>query len=232
MIALWSFPRLWPSKRSPSGYALHKADSADLTTAKHYCIVSGTGRAGTTLLVRVLGRAGLNVGFDLSSAMVDGRSHAGLELDILQKPAAYVVKSPWIATHIEEILARPDIVIDHAIVCVRDLHEAAASRRRVQALNGPGPAAGGLWLTQDPELQEVALAGVFYRLVYGLTKSSIPTTFLHFPRFARDPDYFADSVRPIFPAIGSRKLKSALQQEVRLNLINDFTGDTHSEVPA
>ena len=110
---------LFSSARRQSNKGLN--GSAD---AKHYCIVSGTGRAGTTLLMRVLGRLGLNTGFD-RNALVDNISHAGLELDLRSRPDCYIVKSPWIATYVDEVILRPDIVIDHAIICMRGLYEAA-----------------------------------------------------------------------------------------------------------
>ncbi len=170
---------------------------------KHYCIISGTGRAGTTLLARVLSRAGLDTGFNSAFDLVDPLSHAGLELDPRLKPDCYIVKSPWIATYIEDIVSRDDIVIDHAIICIRDLFEAAESRRRVQSLSGQEIAApGGLWITTDPKKQEAVLLDLFYRLIFNLACHDIPITFLHFPRFARDSAYLAEKLSQVFPAVG------------------------------
>jgi hypothetical protein len=74
------------------------------------------------------------------------------------------VKSPWIATYIDQVLSRDDIAIDHAIICIRGLWEAAESRRKIQAIGGTGSPPGGLWETSDPEKQEGVLAELFYRM--------------------------------------------------------------------
>jgi hypothetical protein len=190
---------------------------------KHYTIISGTGRAGTTLLVRILGKAGLNIGFDPAALSVDPVAHAGLELDVREKPSCYIVKSPWMATYIDQVLPRDDIAIDHAIICIRGLYEAAESRRRIQLISGVAEPNGGLWETSIPEKQEVVLAELFYRLIFHLTEHDVPLTFLHFPRFARDPAYFVKKMSGIFGGIDPGRLESALLSEVQPELITDFS---------
>ena len=194
-----------------------------VSAVKHYSIISGTGRAGTTLLVRVLGKAGLDIGFDPAALAVDPMAHAGLELDLRHKPSAYIVKSPWIATYIDQVLSRDDIAIDHAIICIRGLYEAAESRRRIQEINQTAAAVpGGLWETSSPEKQEGVLAELFYRLIFHLTEHDIPLTFLHFPRYARDPTYFVKKMSSVFGEIDPGRLESALRSEVQPELITNF----------
>jgi hypothetical protein len=193
--------------------------------AKHYRIVSGTGRAGTTLLMRILSRAGVNTGFDPDAleGAVDDVAHAGLERDLRQRPDCDVVKSPWIATYIEEVLAAPDIVIDHAILCMRDLRAAAESRRRVQRKRHTAkPVNGGLWGTTDPNAQEGLLAVAFFHLVFHLTRHGVPITFLHFPRYASDERYFLETLEPVFRDVGAMRLLVAHQREARPSLITNF----------
>ena len=115
-----------------------------VSMVKHYSIISGTGRAGTTLLVRILEKAGLDNGFDPAAlSVVDPVARAGLELDLRDKSSAYIVKSPWIATYIDQVLSRDDIAIDHAIICIRGLYEAVESRRRVQMISQTAAAVPG-----------------------------------------------------------------------------------------
>lgn len=188
----------------------------------NYTIISGTGRAGTTLLVRILMKAGIDTGFD-ADATIDPVSHAGLELDIRTKPNCQVIKSPWIATYMDEVVRDPEIKIDHAIICMRDLYAAAESRRRVQRLrNTDEPVAGGLWGATEPAAQESYLAEVFYKLVFHLSEQDLPMTFLHFPRFAKDADYFVAKVSPIFPNVSASTLRAAHEAEVATALITDF----------
>lgn len=190
---------------------------------RHYTVITGTGRAGTTLLVRILTVAGLDTGFDPRNLTVDPLAHAGLEGDIRRRPPRAIVKSPWIATYIEDVLERDDIAIDHAIICVRDLHGAAESRRRIQQLHGvSGLVPGGLWGTRNPDEQEAALAELFYRLLYHLTKADIPLTFLHFPRFANDAAYLVDKLTGVFPAADPDRLLAAFRSQVQPDLITGF----------
>ena len=167
---------------------------------KHYSIISEIGRAGTTLLVRILGKAGLDTGFDPAAlSVVDSVARAGLELDLRDKPSAYIVKSPWIATYIDQVLSRDDIAIDHAIICIRGLYEAAESRRRVQMISQTAAAVpGGLWETSSPEKQEGVLAELFYRLIFHLTEYDIPLTFLHFPGLLETPPISSRKCRASF----------------------------------
>src|SRR5438132_8117896 len=97
---------------------------------RHHCIISGTGRVGTSLLVQIATHAGLPTGFNHNALALDPLAHAGLEHDLRDATAPYIVKSPWICTYITEIATRSDIVIDHAIIPVRKLDDAASSRAR------------------------------------------------------------------------------------------------------
>ena len=101
--------------------------------AKHHVIISGTGRAGTTCLVQVLTALGLDTGFtDLTSA-VHANCHAGMEWNISHPNAPYFIKSPWLCDALEDVLEHEDMVIDHALIPMRDLYTAAESRRDVTA---------------------------------------------------------------------------------------------------
>ncbi len=66
------------------------------------------------------------------------------------------------------------------------------------------------------------MAGLFYRLVFNLTSHDIPITFLHFPRFARDPSYFVEKLGPVFPSISTDQMVDALRAEVSHELITEF----------
>jgi hypothetical protein len=190
---------------------------------RHYVIISGTGRAGSTLLVRVLTRAGVDTGFSVDSP-VDPISFGGLELELRDKPSAYVVKSPWIALYIEQLLAEDEIAIDHAIICTRDLRAAAESRRRVQAADGGSrDVPGGLWMTDDPDQQERVLAALFSRLIFHLSAHDVPMTFLQFPRFALEPTYLIEKLGQVFPSVSADEFLAAFRAESRPELIHDFS---------
>ncbi len=96
--------------------------------ARHHIIISGTGRAGTTFLVQLLTELGLNTGFPNSQAQIDPNCNAGMEVDIRDPNAPYIVKSPWLCDYLDEVLGNRGIVIDHPVfrcgICTR-LHRVA-----------------------------------------------------------------------------------------------------------
>ncbi len=161
--------------------------------AKKHCIISGTGRAGTSFLVQLLTRLGVDTGFEPDRIDLSPETRAGLEWDLRSDDAPYVVKSPWLCDTIEEILARPDIEIEHAYIPYRDLDGAARSRMFVEKLsNGCGvykEVPGGLWHTKDPNAQAPVLAKKFFKLVTALGDAGVPMTFLRYPRLTQDPTY-------------------------------------------
>ena len=94
---------------------------------------------------------------------VDAISNAGLERPLLNETNPYVIKSPWFADLLLEALENQCIEIYAALIPIRDLFEAAESRRRVHfeaAARGlhPETQPGGLWYTADPAAQEPILS--------------------------------------------------------------------------
>ena len=163
---------------------------------RHHCVITGTGRAGTTLLVSILTKLGFDTGYRPDELLVDPVAHAGLEGDLRLGDAPYIVKSPWICTYATELMARSDIVIDCAFVPIRNLSETAESRRSVQRRRRTSePVLGGLWRVDKPEDQETELATLFYGLIYELSRKDVPIVFIHFPRLALDASYLYDKLR-------------------------------------
>jgi hypothetical protein len=175
--------------------------------ARHHLIISGTGRSGTTFLVQLLSELKFDTGFKDINQFVDPNSRAGLEKDLRDPNAPYIVKGPAICDYLDDYLSsKEDVIIDHALVPVRDLFSAAESRRFVaeeQPTSEPDQLWGGLWHTKEPADQELVLTVKFYNLLYALSKHDIPVTLLFFPRFIVDPDYLFEKLSPILWKPGS-----------------------------
>ena len=192
----------------PKNYAIKSKICSD----KGHLIIGGTGRAGTTFLVQFFTALGFDTGFSLDYAInsVDPLSNAGLEHRLYETSLPYVVKSPWISEDIEEAILKNHIKIQAAIIPMRNLLEAAASRRRVfnvakkQGLD-PWTHPGSLWKTKNPEEQESCLAMEFYRFLWPLVAHEIPVFLLHFPRLINDPEYLYGVINPIMAAHGVEK---------------------------
>jgi hypothetical protein len=201
---------------------------------KHHLIISGTGRAGTTVLVQLLTDLGLDTGFaDLSSGLF-ANCDAGMEWDIQHPDAPYIIKSPWLCDNLDEILQRGEAIIDHAIVPVRDLYSAAQSRRDVDqrsyGIRNRREVPGGLWHTDNPAEQEAALAGQLYKLIYAITKNEIPMTLLHFPRFIHDPEYLYRQIAFAVRNVSYDSFLQSFRRVVRPELTHNFSPDLATSI--
>lgn len=160
---------------------------------RHHVIISGTGRAGTSFLVQLLTELKLDTGYTDTSTEFYPGCRAGLEKDIRDPAAPYIIKSPWLCDYLGEVLAQGEVAIDHAIIPMRDLFSAAESRRFVVREAGevenPDLVRGGLWHTKEPLAQESILTLQLYKLMETLSSYDIPLTLLSFPRLATDPEY-------------------------------------------
>lgn len=184
----------------------------------NHIIIAGTGRTGTTFLVQYLTELGLDTHVARHGIeQLEANANAGLEdMPLLAEALPYVIKAPWIGEYIDEILAAPDIRIDAAILPMRDLVEAAASRTilELRSLHQKAPwmakelsktwenwatTPGGTIFSLNPIDQGRILAVGFHRLVQRLVDAGIPILFLGFPRFVDDGNYLFERVRSVLP---------------------------------
>jgi hypothetical protein len=188
--------------------------------AKPHLFIAGTGRAGTSFLVRLLAELGLETHLQRHGPgqWFEG-PNAGFEdlpLPGLASALPYVVKSPWLYQVIDSVLADPAIRIDAVILPVRRLADAAASRIVVQrqAMHAQAPwltmlptpwdswgaAPGGVVYSLEALDQARVLAVGLHVLIERLVAAEIPIVFLDFPRLAQDPAYLFRHLQPWLPA--------------------------------
>jgi hypothetical protein len=184
---------------------------------KHHIFIAGTGRAGTSFLVQFLHECGLETHLSKhESGWWDENANAGLE--DFPAPGAdlpYVIKSPWFYEFADVLLNRKDIVLDAAIIPVRDLVEAASSRAILEFRGryAQGQLAddestwetwavtpGGIVYSMNPLDQARILALGFHEVVKALTRHNVPIVFLDFPRFANDAEYTYEALKDFIPA--------------------------------
>lgn len=197
---------------------------------RHHTIISGTGRAGTTFLVKLLTNVGLDTGYHEDQMETWSNCNAGLERDLRDNNAPYIVKSPWICDYIEEIVDNPSIAIDHAIIPMRVLAAAAESRRHVERSTKELPAdcvlpPGGLWHTTTNQ-QETVLAHQSHKLFVGLAKTDARITLLHYPGLTQDPHYLFHKLRPILgDSLSLSTFRDVFTRTVDTRLVHRFTED-------
>ena len=187
-------------------------------------VITGTGRAGTTLLVQLLTDLGLDTGYQ-PEARVDADTRAGLERDILAPDAPRVVKSPGLSAHLRGLLDRGLVEIEHVVIPVRDLDVAVASRVRAAGYGRRIAAAGGLWGTRSASGQRRYLAETLYELVATVVDHDLPHTFLAFPRFAEDSEYTYRKLGFLVPESSPEDFRDALARRVRPDFIHESALD-------
>src|SRR5262249_23127910 len=100
--------------------------------AKQHLLIAGTGRAGTTLLVEIFERCGLETRVDHDR--FDDVANAGFEWSLLDEDPPYVVKNPKSSWRLRGWLESGRVApgqLDSVIIPIRDLAQAAQSRAQV-----------------------------------------------------------------------------------------------------
>ncbi len=188
-----------------------------------HIMIAGTGRAGTTLLVQMFAALKFDVGFSAAQLTdVDAISHAGLEYS----PARYldfplVVKSPVLSIELRNLLADDLIKVRSVIIPVRQIGDAADSRRRVTA---NGSRRGALWGTENPSEQEAVLLDYSHRLLCTVADYGLPHVLISFPQFVRDSSYAFAQLEPVLTPFGvqKREFLSVFCKVARPELVSDF----------
>lgn len=201
--------------------------------SKHL-LIAGTGRSGTSFMVRYLTKLGLETNLSRygEAAIWHESANAGLEdmplpIDIDQP---YVIKSPFSYQTIHETLRNGKIQFDAVVIPMRDLVEAASSRSILesQAMHGLipwmadleqpwehfGHTPGGIVFSTSPVDQARLLAVGFHQLVNQLVQADIPIILLSFPRLINDADYIYEKLRPVLPATVSPEVARLAHAEV------------------
>jgi hypothetical protein len=170
---------------------------------RQHLVISGTGRAGTSFLVRFLEACGLPAGGDdarwYERARAGGEHPLDAEMDL-----PYVVKDPSLWTYCQT-LDLTTIHIDGLLVPIRDLTEAAGSRilqeraaiaetgwQRLPGIDVYGRVPGGALYSLLVADQMRILAVGFHGLLRWAVSNNIPTLLLDFPRIVEDAEYLID----------------------------------------
>lgn len=183
-------------------------------------VITGTGRAGTTLLVQVLTDLGLDTGFS-PDHRVDERINAGLEFRIESPNAPRIIKDPNLSRRLGGLLDRGEVEVEHVIIPVRDLDVAVASRVRNTKYGSNLHTFGGLFGTARATKQREALALLFYELLYTVARYDLPHTLLLFPRFTEDWEYTYEKLSFLDPDLPPERWKEVLAARVKPDLIHE-----------
>lgn len=174
--------------------------------------------------MQLLTHLGLDTGYNGKPLTVDPVAKAGLEHNSFTSQTPYIVKSPWFCDDLKASLST--VHIDHAIIPVRDLKAAAASRIRVQQAHGPEKAdvlvPGGMWHTFNPDMQEAILGRQLANLIQVLVDQDIPITFLAFPKFVQDAQYLFTKLQWLLSQVSVPQFEEAFNNTSRPDWIHHF----------
>lgn len=136
-----------------------------------HVIVTGTGANGTTFLMDIFTEMGLDTHFP--------PGHQSFEYhDPSVNPLPKIIKRPQFCEDLDCWLNR-GLIVDHAIILMRSLRDAAKSREAVYRMLGPD-ADGSLFGTICPEEQEKALARLLGQLMSTLANRRVRHSFLDY----------------------------------------------------
>jgi hypothetical protein len=198
----------------------------DLSAQRRHAVIAGTGRAGTSFLVRFLDHCGLET--NLANTAWSERARAGHEhaLDS-EQPLPYVVKDPLLFTYCAD-LDLELLHIDALIVPIRDPILAAESRvhqERLALLENPwfsrrldaqlgGATPGGVVYSLDVVDQARVLAVGLHQMLHWALANELPLFLLEFPRLVEDSDYTIGRLSPWLQRHCSRDLAEQAFVEV------------------
>ena len=192
-------------------------------------IITGPGRSGTSLLMVLLTRMGLDTGWQPHHEDIKPNIRAGMELDNMDfslsddfivtkmENAPTIVKSPAISLHLKKVLQRNLFPIKHIILPLRDLREAAISRLQA-GLHWDVPRDGNWqnWEVNKKVLdkQEEVLIKATARTVEAATVFNIPLTIIQYPKLALNPDYTFNKLSEVF-TLNKRKFKQVFNETIK-----------------
>jgi len=146
--------------------------------------ITGTGRCGTTFLIKLFTFLGFNTGFNEENykRYVMPNCNAGMERVFTDR--FDVLKNPTFLRDIEKIVKDKNTIIKCVIIPIRNFSESAHSRARHGVNRG-----GGLWNAETEEEQLRFYREIMANYVYVMTKYDIPTIFIDFERMISDKKY-------------------------------------------
>lgn len=173
--------------------------------------IVGGGRSGTSFIVRLLTRLGIDTGFSTSDEHYNESARAGCESEIginIEQSAEQiretfelypeVIKSPEWSFYLPFLASTCSDVIRHIVIPVRDSLDAAMSRE----------ATGLWWHAGDTHGQSRIHQAAVGAAVEAAVLSDTPVTLMHFPRHVEDWLYCYEKLSEAFPKLDKSEFRT------------------------
>ncbi|PXX88876.1 hypothetical protein DIT71_16945 [Marinobacter vulgaris] len=196
--------------------------------SKH-AVITGTGRSGTTFIVELLTRLGVDTGFDVGSIQKHKYADAGMEINILESVSSpYVVKDPSFPDYVTRVIKRKDISLDHVFIVLRDLEAAVGSRLNVEqrtdkSLYKTGGIPGGLSGASTVEQQQQVLLSRVFNLSLQLASTDCGVTLVSYPLLVNNPDYLFEKLTPLLKGVTKERFLEAFDSLVDKSKVHKFS---------
>lgn len=154
-------------------------------------LITGTGRCGTTFLIKLFSFLDFNTGYDRNNykSSISSNCNSGMEKNY--KENYNVLKNPKFIMNIEHILKDTSITIKNVIIPIRDLKISAKSRVKHGNQNG------GLWNAKDELSQIKFYKNILTNYMVLSTKYDINTIFIDFDKMINDKTYLFNKLKNI-----------------------------------
>jgi hypothetical protein len=154
-------------------------------------LITGTGRCGTTFLVKLFTFLNFDTGFtkDNYREFIFSNCNSGMEKEYTDNH--YILKNPHFITQMETILNDRSVKVKTVIIPMRDLQLSAASRVKNKHF------AGGLWNSIDEESQIEFYKEILQNYMEVMNKYNVHTIFLDFDKMTQDKEYLFNMLKSI-----------------------------------
>ena len=154
-------------------------------------LITGTGRCGTTFLIKLFSFLDFNTGYDRNNYKNSIFSNCNSGMERNYKENYNIIKNPCIINDIENIAQDTSITIKYVIIPIRNLQLSAKSR-----LNH-GENNGGLWCAKDELSQIEFYKNILTNYIIISTKYDINTIFIDFDKMINDKIYLLNKLKNI-----------------------------------
>ena len=154
-------------------------------------LITGTGRCGTTFLIKLFSFLGFNTGYnrDNYKLSINSNCNSGMERKFTED--YYILKNPCFMANIENIIKDKSVIVKTVIIPIRDLKICSQSRVK------HGNKCGGLWCANDELSQINFFKNILTKYICVSTKYDINTIFIDFDKMIKDKKYLFNKLKII-----------------------------------
>ena len=165
-------------------------------------MILGTGRCGSSCLLKFFDNAGVATRARIEN--ISKNCSGGYENRVDDLKRFKIIKNTWDRDIFKKI-QKDNINLKNVIVPIRNLHDAAESRRYQTKTYGNGTdlSLGGIHLgaTMEPGSMESKLSEFIYNGLLQLSELNIQPILLNFPRFVEDKEYLWNKIHHLLTYI-------------------------------